>query len=144
MAVAGIGVALALASTVAGVAGSVMQYEGQKRAEEVRKNQMADEAMRQRREQIRAAQVNRAKVTASAYNEGAGLSSALSGGQAQIAGTAGRNLQYIGADQTYANQLFSAQSQITEGGFIQNLGGGIASLGNAVSSNAGTITRLFA
>lgn len=142
MAVAGIAAVASIAGTLASVAGSYMQYKGQMKAEELRKNQMKLEAARARREQVRKAQVSAATATAAAWNQGAGTSSALAGGVAQIRNQAGRNVVAINQDEDIGEGMFKANKQIAQGGMVQALGSGISSLGNAVANNAGTISRL--
>lgn len=142
MAVAGIAVALSVAGTVAGVVGQYMQYDGAQKAEKARKAQAALEATRARREQIRSMQASRARAIAAATNQGAGESSALAGGLGQIQSLAGRNIVAINQDQEIGNQIYNANQQVTRGGFVTSLAGGISSLGGIVANNAGAITRL--
>lgn len=142
MAVAALSGIFSAAGSIAGIVGSVISYNGQRKAEEIRKNQMNLEAARARREQVRKAQVARAAATASAWNQGAGTSSALSGGQSQILGQAARNTVAINSDQNFSKQMFDANRQIAQGNMIGTLGAGISSLGGAVASTAGTITRV--
>ena len=144
MAVAGIAGAFSLLGTVAGVAGSFLQYKAGLKAEKARQQQMKLEAQRARREQIRRSQVSRAQATAAAVNQGAGNSSALEGGKAQIANEANRNILAITQDEALGNKVFKANRQMALGGMISSLGQGISSLGGAFASNAGTITRLGA
>lgn len=140
--IAGLAMALSLAGTAAGVVGSVMQYKGAQKAEKARQGQMREEANRARREQIRLAQVNRAKATAAAFNQGAEGTSALVGAQSAIANTGARNVNAINADEKFNNQIFSANRQIAKGSLVSGLGSGLQSLGGAIGSNAGTITRI--
>lgn len=142
MAVAGIAAAFSIAGSVAGMAGSFMQFKGQEKAEELRKNQMKLEATRARREQVRKVQVDSAKAKAAAWNQGAGTSSALSGGVAQIQNQGNRNVVAISQDEDIGEGMFKANQQIARGGLVSSLGSGISSLGNAVANNAGTLTRL--
>jgi membrane protein YqaA with SNARE-associated domain len=142
--IAGLAGALSIIGTIASTAGSFMQYSASKKAEEIRRKQMKLEADRQRREQIRRAQVSRAKAVAAATNQGAGESSALLGGIAQTQNEASRNIVSINQDERAANRIFDYNAQAATGSMISALGSGISSLGGAVSSNAGTITRLGA
>lgn len=142
--IAGIAGALSAVGTLVGVAGSIMQYSASQKAERARKRQMELEAQRQRREQIRQAQVLRSKAIASATNQGAGDTSALSGGIAQVTTQAGRNIQTVNQDQELSTKVFDANAQYARGGLFQTLGAGLSSLGGAFSSNAGTLTRLGA
>jgi len=140
--IAGLAVALSVAGSLAGVAGSIMQYKGAKKAEKLRQRQMQLEANRARREQIRQAQVNRAKATAAAWNSGAEASSALVGGQSQASTTAARNAQAISQDESFGNRIFKANAQVAKGGMVSALGQGLSSLGGAVSGMSGTISSL--
>ena len=142
MAVAGVAGAFSLIGTVAGVAGSYMQYKASKKAEKARRQQAKLEAMRARREQIRRSQVAVAQSTAAAYNQGAGQSSALQGGIAQIKNEAGRNIVAINQDENLAKRISRANDQASKGAFVSALGQGISSLGGAVSGSSETITRL--
>lgn len=142
MAVAGISVALSLVGALTGVVGSFLQYSAAKKAEKLRMKQAQLEAARGKREQIRKTQAAQASATASAYNQGAGASSALAGGLAQIQNTGARNTVAIQEDLSIGNNIYKANQQANFGSFLGSLGGGVSSLGGAVSSQAGTITRL--
>lgn len=132
------GPAGAAALMVAGTAiqgyGSFMSYQGSKKAESLRKRQANLEATRQRREQLRKAQVARAQATAAAYNQGAGESSALSGGTSQITSQATRNIQGINQDLDVSKGIFNANAQKAQGEFITSIGGGVSDLGSALNS----------
>ena len=140
--VAGLAGAFSLIGTLASVAGSFIQYSASQKAEKARKRQAELEAMRQRREQVRQAQVASAKATASAETQGALQSSALAGGIAQVQNQAARNINAITQDQQLGDKIFKANQQYAFGGLLGSLGGGISSLGGAFSQNAGTLTRL--
>ncbi len=142
MAVAGITALISLAGIGAQLYGQNLQYHASEKAEQARKNQMNLEATRQRREEIRRAQVGRAQATASAYNQGAGKSSALQGGIAQITNQADRNIVAINQDQSLANDIFDANKLSAKGGYISSLGSGLQSLSGAIANNADTFTRL--
>ena len=142
MAISAVAGVLSVAGTVAGVVGSFMQYSAAQKAEKLRSKQAALEAARARREQVRRTQSARASAVAAAVNQGAGQTSALAGGIAQIQNTGGRNTVAINEDLAIGNGIYKANQQANLGGFIGNLGQGISSLGSVVSSQAGTITRL--
>jgi lysyl-tRNA synthetase class II len=142
MAVAGIAGIFSAAGSVASIFGTMETYKGQQKAEELRKNQMKLEASRARREQVRKTQAATAKATAAAWNQGAGTSSALAGGVAQIRNQGQRNVIAINQDEKIGEGIFDANKQIARGQMMQSLGSGISSLGNAFASNAGTITRI--
>lgn len=140
--VAGLAAGLSALGSVAGIVGSFVQYSASQNAEEQRKKQMELEARRQRREQARKAQVSRAKATASATNQGAGQTSALLGGLAQIQNEASRNIVAINQDEEIGNKIFAANAKFAMGGLISNLGTGISNLGGAFADGAQTLTRL--
>lgn len=140
--VAGLAAGLSALGSVAGIVGSFVQYSASQNAEEQRKTQMELEARRQRREQARKAQVARARATASATNQGAGQSSALLGGLAQIQNEASRNIVAVNQDEEIGKKIFQANSQFAMGGLISSLGQGISNLGGAFGNSAQTLTRL--
>jgi len=134
--------ALSIAGTLASVGGSVISYLGEKDAEAARRRQMQLEAARTRREQVRRAQAAAAKATAAAWNQGAGTTSALLGGVAQINNEANRNIASVTQDEMLGNQIFRANARASFGSFVSNLGAGMSSLGGAVSNSAGVLTKL--
>ena len=141
MAVAGIAGALSAVGTLTSVAGSFIQYGAAQKAEKRREMQMELEASRARREQIRKAQVATAAAKATAMNQGAGYTSALSGGIAQIQGTANRNVAAINQDEALAKDIFDANRRASFGGMVSSLGSGISNLGSAFSSGTSTLMK---
>lgn len=142
MAVAGLAGAMSAIGTVTSMAGSFITYSGQQQAEKRREMQMELEASRGRREQIRKAQAARASATATAYNQGAGYTSALSGGIAQITNEAGRNVAAINQDEQIGKGIFDANRKASFGQMVSATGSGISSLGSVFSSNTSTFKKL--
>ena len=140
--IAGLAAGLSVVGTVASTVGGLIGVAGQQKAEKMRELQMNLEAKRARREQVRKAQTAAATATATAWNQGAGTSSALAGGQAQINNQAGRNIAAISTDQAIGQKIFDANRQTAQGQTMQVLGGGVSSLGGAIGSSAGVLTRL--
>lgn len=126
--------ALLFGGAAVSVYGKYQSYKAGQKAERLRLRQVENEQRRAQREQIRRAQVARAKATAAAYNQGAGDSSALAGGQSQIAATAARNITGIRQDFDISKSIFKTNEQKAQGEFITDVGQGISSLGGAVAS----------
>src|SRR5258707_533246 len=141
MAIAGIAAIASIAGTAASVFGSFLSYQGEEKANAARKAQVDLEAQRQTRNQIRQAQVARANAVATATTQGAGQSSALQGGIAQVTNQGYRNIVSINQDRDLAGRVFAGNSQIAQGGMISSLGAGVSSLGGAVANVSGVVTR---
>lgn len=139
---AGISAISGLVGTGVSIYGTLMQAKAAKKAEKLREIQMNLEAARNRREQVRRVQAAQAKAAAAAWQQGAGTSSALAGGLAQIANEGGRNIVAINQDQTLGKAIFAANRDATQGQMLSSLGSGISSLGGAVANVAGTITKI--
>lgn len=136
--------ALSIAGSVFGLVGQAKQASAAKKAERLREAQMRLEATRQRREQIRRAQVARSSALAAATNQGAGQSSALMGGMAQVQNDGGRNIVATNQDEAIGAGIFKANRQATTGQWYSSLGNGVANLGAAIGNNSDVITRLGA
>lgn len=121
--------------------GQYGQYKASRKADAIRQRQVQLEATRLKREAIRKGQVARAQATARAYNQGAGESSALAGGQAQVAAQTGRQVTSINQDSALSAGLFSANTEYAKSGAVVSAGEGITSVGNTIASNADTIDR---
>jgi hypothetical protein len=141
MAVAGVAGALSAIGTIGSMVGSFIQYSAAQKAEKAREQQMELEASRARREQIRKAQAARARAVAVATNQGAGQTSALLGGIAQIGNEANRNIVAINQDESLGHTIFEANRQAAFGGLISSLGSGVSSLGGAFANNTDTLIR---
>jgi hypothetical protein len=138
------GVAFSLIGTVLGVVGSLKQAKAIEKGEEARQRQMKLEAMRRRRETLRQANVARATAVSNATNQGAGETSALAGGLAQVTNQAARNVHAINQDETLGNQVFEANKDSARASGLIAIGSGLGSLGGVFSGNADLFQRQFA
>lgn len=143
MAASAIAPVLTVVGTLTSAFGQFKQAAASERQDNLRRRQMELEANRQRREQIRKATVARAQATASATNQGAGDSSGIQGGLAQITSQANRNIQGINQDEEIGRGIFKTNAQIASAQMIQNIGGGISSLGGAVAKAGPTFEKLY-
>lgn len=143
--------AVGAVGTVAGLAGTALQYTGQQKAasaqqeaERLRQAQMNSEAIRQRRQALRASIVARGQAVSNASGQGAQDGSGLSGGLAQIQNTAGSNLQATNNGTQLGTGIFQANSQAAQGQTTSALGSGVSSLGGALVKNQEAIGRVGA
>lgn len=113
-----------------GVVGTVIQYQGMKKAEEAKKKAADLEAKRARREQLRQVQIARAQALSQSVSSNASLGSSVQGGMGSASSQGAYNIQGI-------NQGQEIGAQITQGNQQANLGATIGSLGGAIvqSSN---------
>lgn len=154
--IAGIGIAASLASTAVGFMGAQKQAKAQKQQmrlqmqqNEERRKQMNLEATRRRRAAIREAQMARSTALATAQSQGAQMSTGLLGGYASITGASASNQKGINQTQEIGNNIFDLENQITSAkmkevsaGTLGYAAQGISSVGNMLTSNAGTIARI--
>lgn len=134
MAVAAIGAGLVATGAAVSAYGSYGQYKASRKAERLRARQVDLQSKRAQREQLRRAQVARAQAVARAYNQGAGESSALQGGLAQVTSQATRNIQSIRQDTEVSKGIFNANADYAKAGFIASTGEGISQVGSALIS----------
>jgi hypothetical protein len=153
---AGIGLGISAAGTVAGVAAANEQNKAQKealaadqRAEDARRRAMDLDASRKRREIIRQAQLARATALTNATAQGAEAGSGLQGGFGAISGQSGVNTLGVTQNQELGGRIFDANAQknaahrnAASAGSMESLAMGISSLGGALTKNAGTIARI--
>lgn len=133
--------------------GAISTYENL-----IRQQQMNLEATRRTRDVIRNAQVATANSENTAYQQGAGNSSAMSGVQSSIAGTADQNIHGIEQNRELSNSMFAANQMRadalnqnsmakarTEG--IQSFLGSIGKLGGTAGKLAdfgwGSVSNFF-
>jgi hypothetical protein len=128
--------------TVFGVIGSLKQAKAAEKAEEARQQQMKLEAMRRRRESLRQATVARATALSNATNQGAGETSSLAGGLAQITNRAARNVQATNQDEALGNKVFEANKDYARASGLIAIGNGISSLGGVFDSAQNSMQRL--
>lgn len=142
LAIGALGLALSAAGTAVGMAGQRKSIAAQKRAEELRKKQMELDAARQRREVARRAMVARAQAVSNATTQGAGQSSALQGGIAQVTGDSNRGRQAIDQNLSIGRGIFDANMQRFKGESMMATGQGIQSLGGVFGSNQDLFGRV--
>lgn len=124
-----------IAGTAAGVAGQVISYGAQKKAERLREQQMNLESTRQKRQIIRDANRQQAALAVAANAQGAEGSSSVSGlaGNVKSQGvdlTVGVNqAQQIGAG------LFKANRQDAAGRLLGSFGSGLSSLAGSIADS---------
>lgn len=140
--------AIAAIGVGASIAGGAVQYQGQRvaakasrAAEKLRETQMNLEADRERRTTLRQAQVARSVALSNATAQGAGESSGLEGGMAQVAGQMNTNLQSINQSQQIGAGLFKTGAQEARGKSIAAFGGALSQFGDQWNANLPTITR---
>lgn len=139
---AGVGGMAGLAGTALAVGGTIMQYSGQRKAqrgarqaEALRLRQMNVQAQRERRQTMRQAIIARSQALSQAEAQGASGGSGILGGLGNVASQAGDNLASIGMSQQIGQGMFGANSLISSGQTMANLGGTIAGIGNMFQSN---------
>ncbi len=140
---AAVGAVLSIAGGIFGMLGQQKQLKEQKKQEKLRMQQLNLETQRRKRETIRQATVARAEATSNAYNQGAGESSALAGGTAQITAQAGRNVVAANQDYQIGRNIFKSNMKIADAQGQINLGQGISSFGGAFSGALPGLENLF-
>lgn len=140
--IAGIGVA-------AGIAGTVMQMQGQRkaakaqeRAERIRESQSNLETMREQRQARRQALIARATALSNASSQGADSGTGLQGGYGQVQGEVGNTLVASNQNRELGSAMFAANRDYARAQSQASFGSGISSLGGALVNNAGTIGRI--
>lgn len=135
--------------TAATVAGTVMQAgaqkdiaEEQKRQEAIREVQMQVDANRERRQIIRRAMVARAESLSTATAQGAGSSSGLAGGLAQVSAERGSNISAVNQAEQSGSAIFASNRNIASAQSRAAFGSGLSSLGGALVQNQEPIGRL--
>ena len=148
-AASGLGAVAGAIGTAATIGGTILQASGaraaadaQKKQEQLREAQMNMDSMRQRRSIIRQSQVARATAVSNAGSQGVLDSSGLAGGQAQISGQTGQNLQGSFAGQRIGAQMFDANAQEAAGRTTASTGAGLSSFGGALVKNQDQIGKL--
>ena len=136
------GLALAAVGTgVQFVAGRKQAKAGRKAAKEHQKL-AALEASRARRRTIREARIARGAALNVAGQVGAGQSSGLRGGLSSLASQAGANLGFSTGTEAIGRNITKFGLQASKAASLGAIGGGIASLGGALFSNAGALSGL--
>lgn len=128
--------------TVAGVAGTLISYSAQKKAEKLRATQMKLESQRQRMQVVRDANRQRAMALSVSTAQGSQLGSGLAGAQAKTTGQQNSLTQGINQGEEIGIGLFKANSQDAAGRMISGLGSGLSSLAGSMSESQDRTRRL--
>lgn len=141
--------ALAAVGLVLGAVGIGVQMYGQKKqtealnkAEDARKQQLALDSIRKRREIIRNILISRSNAEFSAAGQGASFGSALPGAYGGISGQGGGQTLAVNQNEQLGGQIFSANKDYYNASGITGLGQGLQSLGGMFMTNAGTISKI--
>ena len=140
--IAAIGIGLGAVGTVVQMKAQASAAKAAEKAEKLRERQMNLDAQRQKRKIIRESIMQRSIAVANATNQGAGDSSGLEGGIAQVTGEAASGLAYTGKSQQIGAGIFQANADAAKAQGRAAFGSGLSSLGGAIVDNAGTINRL--
>lgn len=145
--IAGIGLAVSAAGTVAGIKQGQEAAKSQKQAMDIQQRQNEVEAQRGRRQIYRDMLAAQAKSEAAAANQGGLASSALAGGLSQAANSGAQSQADLNQNLATSNALYqNKRSQIGSGQTAQTLnaiGGGLTSLGQSnLIKNVGSIFKI--
>jgi uncharacterized membrane protein len=121
----------------------------QRQQERLRKRQMQFEAQRRQREITRNAIQQRAYALASTTAQGASRDSALQGAYGQISSRSATNSKGVAVNESIGNRMFGFNESLlgtyrsaADASANAALGSGLTSLGGAVMTNAGAISRI--
>lgn len=128
--------------TAVGVAGTLMSWSAQKKAEKLRATQMKLESQRQRMQVVRDANRQRAIALSTATAQGSQLGSGLAGATAQTTGQQNSLTLGINQGEEIGMGLFKANSQDAAGRMISGLGNGLTSLAGSMSESQDRTRRL--
>lgn len=115
---------------VLGLIGQSKEEAAARKAERARRREMQLESMRHRRDMIAAAQKARAEAVSAATAQGAGTSSGLAGGLAQVQQNLGRGVLANRQDTILANRVFDANIEASNAR-------GLTMIGEAISGFSG-------
>jgi hypothetical protein len=138
-----VALAASAVGTVVGVVGATQQASAQKKAEELRKQQMNLDATRQRRDILRQSIIARSQALSTATAQGAASGSGLAGAYGQVEGQFARGTQAVNQNQEIGGKIFDANASADAAGGLASAGAGLASLGGATLQNMPTIKTLF-
>lgn len=138
----GIGLALGAGGLAIQVKGQQEQAQAQQKAEKARKQQMALDAARRRRETIREAIAARSLALSNATAQGAGEGSGIQGGFAGIAAQAGRNILDTNQNVELGTKIFNANMDAASGQSLAAFGGGVRDLGGTILDNNVNLAKL--
>lgn len=121
--------ALPVIGAVATVAGTVINYNANKKAAELSKRQQAEASRRSQLQALRGAQIQRAQAVATAQAQGSLASSGAAGGIGAIGSQLGSELGYARRQGALSSQIGDAQSRANLGSGLANLGSNLYTLG---------------
>lgn len=140
---------MAVGGLILGAVGMGLQLYGQSQqtkalqaSTQAREQQMELDAMRQRREIARNAQMARSTALANATDQGAAYGSGLQGGYGQIAGQAGTEMQGVNQNTELGERQFAANASYYKASVFTDIGSGLYSLGGSLMNNAGVLQRV--
>jgi hypothetical protein len=149
LAVGAVGVGISYYSATQQASAQEDAIAAQQRAEALRKKQMNLDAMRRKREIVRASIAARSRALATTTAQGAGGGSALGGAYGGISGRTQTNLlginqnQEIGLGMFDANMdMLSAYRSSAQAGAFGAMGAGLSTLGGALLKNNESIARV--
>lgn len=126
-------IAVGLVGGVMQAIGAAKQAKASAKAEKARERMMQLEAMRKRREIVREGMVAKATATSNATAQGAGEGSGIKGGVAQVTNQVTRGVLASRQDEALGSEVFKQNRAYAKAGALIAFGGGISSLGNALS-----------
>jgi hypothetical protein len=141
-ALAAIGTAVSVGSTIAGVAAARKEAKFEDRAEDARKKSANLDALRRQRAVVREMQQQRAIALSNATVQGSSEGSGLSGTMAGITGAGLTNMTGIQQQNALGNQVFAANKQARKARTTQSTMEGLNTLGGTLVKNAGSIESI--
>lgn len=128
-----IGAVASIAGTFIQADAAAKQSQESARQEQLRKQQMTLESMRQRRQVIRNSLKARSLALVAGSAQGASFGSGLAGGLSQVSNQANENILGVNQGESLGGQIFDSNSKIAEYGAQAAFGGGLSSLGDKIS-----------
>ena len=141
-ALSGLATMASAAGSLAGVAGTLISYSAQKKAEKLRQAQLTLETQRQKMQVVRDANRQRAIALSSATAQGSQLGSGLAGATSQITGQQNSLTQGINQSYQIGQGMFKANSMDAAGRMISGLGSGLSSLAGSLTDSQERMRRL--
>ncbi len=141
-ALSGLATIASIGGTIAGVAGTLVSYSAQKKAEKLRATQLKLETQRQRMQVIRDANRQRAIALSTATAQGSQLGSGLAGANANITGQQNSLTQGINQGQEIGLGMFAANAKDAAGRLISGFGNGLTSLAGSMVDSQDRVRRL--
>ena len=138
----GLAAAASIAGSAVGVAGTLISYSANKKAEKLRERQMNLEATRQKRSVAREANRQRALLAVQANAQGSNMGSGVAGAQAQSTSSAGDVTLAINQGQEIGAGIFSANRKAAFGGMVSGMGSGLQNLAGSLADSQERMRRL--